>query len=117
MSVRTVRNWLHEAEEALDGAASITSVRGVYTLTIRSRTRFERLTAVGNSIWSRTPTTSDRRVAYLLSNLLFRNDWVTIDALADDLPQCQSHEKCIRWRLQPPRCSATVRTRMAGTKV
>lgn len=85
VSVRTVRNWLHEANEAFDGAAAITSDHGSYTLVMQSRVRFERLISVGNSIWSRTPSTSDRRAAYLLSNLLFRSDWVTIDALAEAL--------------------------------
>ena len=58
VGVRTVRNWLHEANEVLEDTAEITSDRGSYTLTMHSRRRFERLVAVGNSIWSRTPSTS-----------------------------------------------------------
>lgn len=85
VSVRTVRNWLHDVNEALDGAAAVSSYHGSYTLVIHSQARFERLISIGNTIWSRTPSTSDRRVAFLLSNLLFRSDWVTIDALAEEL--------------------------------
>ena len=85
VGVRTVRNWLYETNEALGDAAEIASARGAYTLSIHNRRRFDRLVYVGNSIWSRTPSTSDRRVAYLLSYLLFRDDWVTIDALANKL--------------------------------
>lgn len=46
VSVRTVRNWLHEANEALGSAARIASDHGSYTLAIHSQTRFDRLISV-----------------------------------------------------------------------
>lgn len=87
VSERTVRNRVTRANELLSAAAHIDHVRQKgYVLTIIDEARFERRREASRDIVSSVrPSTPRERVQYLLNDLLFRNDWVTLDDLSEIL--------------------------------
>ena len=95
-SVRTVRSHIHQANEQLNGIAHIaySRRRAGYVMEVANPVALdvwiERAAALGGE-----GTASSERVAYLLNDLLQRNDWVTINTLADLLfasPQSISND-------------------------
>lgn len=82
---RTVRSYIQRANDALSNMAHIdydTSHRG-YVLIVTDKGAVDQwMSDVAMLNRSSMPSNSDERVGYLLSDLLFRDEWVTLDELA-----------------------------------
>lgn len=87
VSTRTVRTYVRRANDALAPVASIIRSRGAgYRLVIADQKAFDALCASEVGATARhLPSTHDERVVYLLTDLLSRGDWVTLDDLAEVL--------------------------------
>lgn len=84
VSTRTVRNRIHQANDGLQGIATIEIGRnGIVHLAVFDRNALDerRSLAARHAV----PDTTDDRIRYLLNDLLTRNDWVTLDNLAEVL--------------------------------
>lgn len=82
VSVRTVRTYAAQANQAMTGFASIELERGSgYRLHIVDAERYQAWVA-GAAACEAVPQTPGQRVSYLLNDLLMRVDWITLDALA-----------------------------------
>lgn len=107
-SVRTVRAHVHEANLILSGIAAVPFSRAQrgYRLRIDDERAFSAwLKRNAPLAAGQVRSASDERVAYLLSNLLARTDWVTISDLAQALyvsPQSISSDlKQVEEHLEP----------------
>lgn len=84
VSVRTVRNYLHRANEELVPSATIANEHGVLSLCVADEPSF-RAIVDGRAGATGLPQTQDERVFYLLEDLLGRVSWVTLEDLAQNL--------------------------------
>lgn len=85
VSTRTVRTYVSQANRQLTGIASITMLRGKgYIVEVADPEAYEEILQ-SPARQGELPQTSDERVRYLLNDLLFRVDWVTLDSLAEML--------------------------------
>ena len=84
VSVRTVRTYVKQANEAMCGFAHIDLVRGEgYHLVKEDEVAFEEWSQAVTTVEDdELPQTPEERVTYLLNDLLMRNDWITLDDLA-----------------------------------
>lgn len=88
VSARTLRERIHRLNESLEGVARVhfSRSRGGYVLDITDRTAFEawreRVRALSQGDLA---SSADGRCAYLLNDLLLRNDWITLDSLSEML--------------------------------
>ncbi|MGI6217247.1 MAG: BglG family transcription antiterminator, partial [Coriobacteriales bacterium] len=88
ISQRTLRNWVRSANSSLSDVVEIASKRGEgYLLKIHDQQAFQQLmSSPGSSSEStRLPSSPEERQDYLLNDLLWRDDWITIDELASVL--------------------------------
>lgn len=87
VSDRTIRTYVHRANDALEGAAYIVKQRGGgYQVVVEDADRFAAFMQMDDGISKRSiPSTPEERVDYLLSDLLSRSSWITIDDLASIL--------------------------------
>lgn len=87
VSTRTVRTRIHQANDDLGGIAHIEKKRGDgYSLIVDDEDAFAAWRAdETSSVPSHLPSNHDERVAYLLDDLLARNDWITLDDLSSML--------------------------------
>lgn len=89
VSTRTIRTYVRRANEVLVSIASISSSRSGYEIVIQDRDAFNRRLAndfTGSLVEEPIPTqTRAERISYLLSDLLLRDDWVTLDKLSEIL--------------------------------
>ncbi len=84
VSDRTIRTYVRQANEELAGAARLEHRRGDgYELVVEDADKFGLITRTGSSLVSQLPSTPEERLAYLLDDLLHRNDWITLDELAN----------------------------------
>lgn len=84
VSERTIRSSVRQANEFMAGSAHIHHRRNDgYELLIDDEEALAAL--LGRVPASTLPTLPDERVAYVLYDLLSRNDWVTVDTLAETL--------------------------------
>lgn len=82
VSVRTVRYYIKHSNDAMAGFARIAKVtRGGYHVKIEDQVAFDRWLDSIRTHFSRSNMTPHDRVNYLLSDLLARTDWVTVDEL------------------------------------
>ena len=86
VSVRTVRTYVHQANNAMDGFAAIElSRKNGYRLNVSDALRYEAWSADARQEDASMPQTPSERVNYLLNDLLMRTDWVTLEDLCDVL--------------------------------
>lgn len=88
VSVRTVRSYVHQTNEAMKGFAHIDLSRGCgYRLVIEDEARYTawRVAPARPKDDAAMPQTPRQRIAYLMNDLLMRNDWITLEELADIL--------------------------------
>lgn len=87
VNARTVRNYLHRANDVLSGAASIVAGEdGRYVLSVIDGQRYACwLEETDPRLNRHLPQTPEQRQDYLLEDLLARTDWVTLDAYAESL--------------------------------
>jgi lichenan operon transcriptional antiterminator len=86
VSVRTLRKYVAEANDELGALGEITLQRGkgyrLETADVRAvRSWLSDRRRAGSDL----PATSDERVRWLATNLLLRDDWVTLDSLSETL--------------------------------
>lgn len=82
---RTVRRYIQQLNEMLHDVAQVVSDRpGMYQLEIYDANGLQSF-AERSQVISDIPDTPRERVAYLINDLLTRNDWVTLDTLASIL--------------------------------
>ena len=86
VGTRTVYNRINRANDDLAGIAQIERRGEGFALAVADDERFaEWLRRRGDALRTGMPTTSAERVRYLLNDLLFRTDWVTLDMLSSIL--------------------------------
>lgn len=89
VSERTVRTYVRQANDAMDPFAQIVLKRRSYTLDCTDEPAFADWLSRDREKWgpvvSALPTNSRERVAYIIDDLLSRNDWITKDELAEML--------------------------------
>ena len=86
VSVRTVRTYVHQANNAMDGFAAIElSRKNGYRLNVSDALRYEAWSADARQEDASMPQTPSERANYLLNDLLMRTDWVTLEDLCDVL--------------------------------
>lgn len=87
VSTRTLRTYVSRANDALDGVASITLVRGEgYHLDVQDPSALESWLSEWDGSSARgTCKTSEERVSYLLNDLLMRSDWIKLQDLSKAL--------------------------------
>lgn len=87
VSDRSIRTYVHRANDALEGVARIVKIRGGgYQLVIEDAEKLAALMQPEDDTSMRSlPSTPEGRVNYLLSDLLSRSTWITIDDLASIL--------------------------------
>ncbi len=87
VSLRTVRNWVRQANDSLGTSAHLSLARGSgYTLSVTDDASFGAwLDEEREQVMTSVPETQADRVSYLLGDLLERSDWITIDELASVL--------------------------------
>ena len=88
VSTRTLRDRIHRVNESLDGVARVhfSRSRGGYVLDVTDHAAFEAWRERVRTLSQDDPASSaDSRCAYLLNDLLLRNDWITLDTLAEML--------------------------------
>lgn len=86
VGARTVYNRINRANDDLAGIAQIERRGEGFALAVADDERFaEWLRRRGDALRTGMPTTSAERVRYLLNDLLFRTDWVTLDMLSSIL--------------------------------
>lgn len=89
VSTRTIRARIKQANALLDGAARIAFRRAHgsegYHLEVVDKELFERALSRMGARQGAAPQDSGERIGYLLDDLLSRNEWVTLDVLADIL--------------------------------
>lgn len=84
VSDRTIRTYVRQANEELAGAARLDHRRGDgYELVVEDADKFSLIARAGSLLVSQLPSTPEERLAYLLDDLLHRNDWITLDELAN----------------------------------
>lgn len=81
---RAVRNYIHRANEELEGIVRIEGAHGIYTLAVLDAA------ALASRLSDRRsrqglPATPEERISYLLNDLLMRSSWITIDEYARTL--------------------------------
>ena len=86
---RTLRDRIRHANESMDGFARIAydRTRGVYEVQVNDEAAFSawlRGDAARDAI-DRLPSTPEERTTYLVQDLLFRTDWITLEELASML--------------------------------
>ena len=85
-SRRTIRTYVKQANDALAGVAVITSARnGGYRIDIFDEQALTRCLRSEDTSFQGLPQTAEERCAYLLNDLLSRDEWVTIEDLAATL--------------------------------
>ena len=87
VSDRTIRTYVRKLNGQLEPAASIRKARGGgYSLVVTDQDSFEGLVQEPSQKGLRSvPSTPEGRVSYLLSDLLCRTDWITLDDLSEIL--------------------------------
>lgn len=88
VSVRTVRTYVHKANEAMRDFAAIVLDRGSgYHLDVADRDRFEAWSSDAHGITrdEGVPQAPRDRVDYLINDLLMRTGWITLEELAQIL--------------------------------
>ncbi|MFR3923928.1 MAG: HTH domain-containing protein [Collinsella sp.] len=87
VSDRTIRTYVKKLNGQLEPAASIRKVRGGgYSLVVTDQDAFEGLVQEPSQKGLRSiPSTPEGRVSYLLSDLLSRTGWITLDDLSEIL--------------------------------
>jgi lichenan operon transcriptional antiterminator len=84
VSERTIRTYVRRLNDAIEGAAHINKLRGKgYELVVTDRAALAAMLDQGDI--KSVPSSPDDRVAYLLSDLLQRTDWITTDDFANIL--------------------------------
>lgn len=89
VTTRTLRTYVHRANDALAGCALLELQKGGYALTVNNEEQLNEL------LKSTQATSIDRndpreRVACLLNDLLMRADWVTLEELSQELHTSRS---------------------------
>lgn len=86
VSTRTLRKYIARANDALEGAASITLPRGEgYRFIVQDAKAFESWNAKNGLSVGPACKTSEERVNYLLNDLLMRGDWIKLQELSNVL--------------------------------
>lgn len=86
VSVRTVRTYVHQANNAMEGFAAIElSRKNGYRLRVTDPARYAAWSADARQEDAAMPQTPSERANYLLNDLLMRTDWVTLEDLCDVL--------------------------------
>lgn len=85
VTTRSVRTYVRQFNQLMAGTASIVLAKGAYRLFVDDAARFSAWKGRHQAEASRTPDTPAERVSYLVSDLLSRTDWITLDALAEIL--------------------------------
>ena len=86
VSPRTVRSCVARLNDALAGAAVVEMRRGRgYELVVTDQARLDSLLQEGARSSQAAPSTPAQRVEYLLADLLYRTDWVTMEQLSQIL--------------------------------
>ncbi len=87
VSVRTIRTYVSQANAAMEPFAHIDHERGSgYRISIADQEAFDTwLHGAGALRSGSVPQTPQERVTYLLNDLLMRNEWITLDDLANIL--------------------------------
>lgn len=87
VSVRTIRQLVHQANGQLQGRAEIRKqYGGGYTVHVFDRDAYQALLdahATASHVAHAVPATHDERVAYVTNDLLMRDGWIMLDDLAD----------------------------------
>ena len=88
ISQRTLREHIQRCNRSLEGIARITYSRriGGYEIAVEDRAAYQAWTERTRGLMSDDPASSvAARTAYLANDLLLRDDWVTLDTLAEVL--------------------------------
>lgn len=89
VSERTVRTYVRQANDSMGDRAQIVLKRGTYSLVVSDERALAAWLVRERQKWSgiasALPTNSQERVAYIIDDLLTRNDWITKDQLAEML--------------------------------
>lgn len=86
VSTRTLRKYIARANDALEGAASITLPRGEgYRFIVQDAKAFESWNAKNGLSVDPACKTPEERVNYLLNDLLIRGDWIKLQELSNVL--------------------------------
>lgn len=86
VSTRTLRKYIARANDALEGAASITLPRGEgYRFIVQDAKAFESWNAKNGVSVDPVCKTPEERVNYLLNDLLMRGDWIKLQELSNVL--------------------------------
>ena len=87
VSVRTIRTYVSQANAQMESFAHIDHERGSgYRIEITDHGAFDAWTHEATALRTGSvPQTPQERVTYLLNDLLMRNDWITLDDLANIL--------------------------------
>lgn len=87
VSDRTIRTYVKKLNGQLEPAAHVHKARGGgYSLIVADRDAFDGLVQASSEGGIRAlPSTPEGRVSYLLSDLLSRTDWITLDDLSEIL--------------------------------
>lgn len=106
VSVRTVRYYIKHSNDAMEGFARIAKVtRGGYHVKITDREAYDQWLDSIRAHFSRGNMTPQDRVNYLLSDLLARTGWVTVDELCRVLyisrPTATSDLREVEKKLKP----------------
>lgn len=84
VKARTARAYVQHANRSMDGCAAIAWSRslGGYELKVNDSIAFEAWKTSSASTADAVLATSEERVAYLIHDLLYRSDWITLDELS-----------------------------------
>lgn len=85
VTVRSVRTYVRQFNSLMDGAAHIANNRGGYRITVSDEPAYRAWAERHQAEAGRIPDTPQERVSYLISDLLSRTDWITLDDLAEIL--------------------------------
>ena len=85
VTTRSVRTYVRQFNDVLSGVAHLDIAQGGYRLEVTDEDRFAQWKLKNQAEASRIPDTPRERVNYLVSDLLARTEWVTLDDLADIL--------------------------------
>lgn len=87
VSDRTIRTYVKKLNGQLEPAAHVHKARGGgYSLIVTDRDAFDGLVQASSEGGIRAlPSTPEGRVSYILSDLLCRTDWITLDDLSEIL--------------------------------
>ena len=87
VSSRTMRSYVNQVNEELQGFASIIKHRGTdYELIVDDKDRFDAFQKARHiAAQTAKPSSPAERVDFLISNLLQRNDWITLEELSEML--------------------------------